>query len=216
LPRGRAQNAPTRRIASGRAAPRSRPAAPGLLDSLAAAESAVLLGELVRRRPALRREAEAIARELLAPPAIADTADAVCASVCQLDWDDMNRVAGKHAWGFVEPTEAAWQLLESSVTVFMDDMKRRMDIGLPAAAEAVCLGIVRGLHEAEELGNEILDHAPDFPVEHAGYVLEEFLRMAPRGSRAAATRRLMAGIEKEVPGWSKLLRPISRRRTKGR
>jgi len=32
-----------------------------------------------------------------------------------LDYEDLNARAGSHKWGYVEPSEAAWEILEETV-----------------------------------------------------------------------------------------------------
>lgn len=49
-----------------------------------------------------------------------------------MDYDDLNARAGRHEWGYVEPTEAAWEILEETVEPFREDMKRHLDLGLEA------------------------------------------------------------------------------------
>lgn len=38
--------------------------------------------------------------------------------------------AGRQGWGYVEPTEAAWELLEGALNPFLDEMRRRVELGL--------------------------------------------------------------------------------------
>jgi hypothetical protein len=55
-------------------------------------------------------------------------------SVTGLDMDDLKGRAGKHSWGYVEPAEAAQELLQESIAGHLDDMERRLDLELEAAA----------------------------------------------------------------------------------
>jgi hypothetical protein len=75
-----------------------------------------------------------------------NTAEEVLDAVTSLDLDSLNDRAGSHSWGYVEPTEAAWELLEEAVEDIVADMKRSMDLGLETTAETICVGIVVGLH----------------------------------------------------------------------
>src|SRR2546430_12263331 len=47
---------------------------------------------------------------------------------------DLNARAGSHEWGYVEPSEAAWEILEETVEPVLDDMKRHIELGLEAEA----------------------------------------------------------------------------------
>jgi hypothetical protein len=188
-----------------------KPTATGLLDRLAANELATVLHTLLQRHGELRSEAEEIAVAVASSPSVENIADDVFASVTGLDMDDLNGRAGAHSWGYVEPSEAAQELLEGAVEPQFQDMKRRMDLGLGPAAEAVCAGIVLGLYRARrEKSGELLNWAPDFPAEHAGFVMEEYLDGYPAGKRRAACDSLAAALTKLVPEWSRMISEIAK------
>jgi hypothetical protein len=42
--------------------------------------------------------------------------------------------AGSHEWGYVEPWEAAWEILKETAEPVLDDMKRHIELGLEAEA----------------------------------------------------------------------------------
>jgi hypothetical protein len=91
-------------------------------------------------------------------------------------------------------------------------MKRRIDLGPDAGAEVVCAGIVLGLFRASrEKSDGVLDWAPDFPADHAGYVIEEYLAPLPQSKRRDAGNRLSAALEISVPEWSDMISNITKR-----
>jgi hypothetical protein len=49
-----------------------------------------------------------------------------------------------HAYGYVEPTEAAWELVEEAVMPFIEDIKRRVEAGQQEAALNTCVGVILG------------------------------------------------------------------------
>jgi hypothetical protein len=90
-----------------------------------------------------------------------------------LDYEDLNARAGGHKWGSVEPSEAAWEILEETVEPVLDDMKRHIELGLEAEALEICKGMVLGLYRlSEREGGDILGWACDFPAEVARNSLE--------------------------------------------
>ena len=124
--------------------PRSRSdthAATSVLEQLKAHESAVVLKILLERHQTLREEAEQIATELVSSPSVDEVAEDVLAAVTLIGIDSVNARAGRTSWGYVDPTEAAWELLEEALEDVISDMKRRMALGLGNAAEAMCRGI---------------------------------------------------------------------------
>lgn len=174
---------------------------PGFLEALSALEAASVLTSLVARHPELRSEVEAIAREALNGDSFLEIADDVEAAVLQYGYDDLNGRAGGHSWGYVEPTEAAWELLEEAVQPFIDDMTRYLSAGLEEPARRSCQGVLLGLYRARGGGgNDILGWAPDFPSEESDYVLDIW----SKGGEAEKTvqRRLSRDFVCEhIPEW---------------
>lgn len=110
-----------------------------------------------------------------------DVADEVEASVQDLDLDDLHARAGGHEDGYVEPTQAAWDILEETMEPFLDDIKRHMELGLEYEAIEICQGVVLGLYRIEQGKNgKIVEWAPDFPGEAAGSAIEA-LRTGGKG-----------------------------------
>jgi len=191
-----------------------------VLERLETAEAEGVLRRLLAAHPALRAEAETIARSQMGTVSFEVVADEVDEAARSLDIDDLNRRAGRHEWGYVEPTEAAWEILEETVQPYIVDIKRRIDLGLEADALEICKGVVLGLHRIEQAkAGGLLEWAPDFPAEAAGDVLETWCRGA--GARKVAgrgPRRIRPPLPQEftdglVPAWREMIeRIVSRRR----
>src|SRR5580704_6553884 len=103
-----------------------------LLDRLTPDEADAVLQGLLKRHPELRPEAEELARNRATSSSIEEIVDEVFCAVSSVGLDELNQRAGSHRWGYVEPVEAAWELLEESLEHLIDDMKRQVDVGLTA------------------------------------------------------------------------------------
>ena len=121
------------------------------------------------------------------------------------------RFAGQaHLWGYLEPSEAANELLEASIEDLVEDMKRKAELGLAPAAEAMCAGIVCGLYRARRTESDgALGWDPDFPAERAGYTVEELVRAYPPAARQAALERLAEVLVREAPEWAEMFRRLA-------
>ena len=139
------------------------------LHQLKDGEAAALFRSLLTKHPELSAEAETLAASVIRDVAMEDIARATEDAVRALDLDDLNSRAGSHAYGYVEPTEAAWELIEEAVMPLIEDIRRRLDAGQPDAALATCAGIVLGLYRVRQDANDgCLGWAPDAPAEMAG------------------------------------------------
>ena len=83
-----------------------------------------------------------------------------------LDLDDLD--AGPRAAGYVEPSEAAWAVIENVTAPYFRDLERRVKLGHEDEATELCKGIVLGLYRAEQRGFELLEYAEEWPVRTGG------------------------------------------------
>ena len=109
----------------------------------------------------------------------AEDQDAVALDVesalCGLDIEDLNGRAGYHRGvGYVDPSEAADEILDEALQPFLDDLQRRARLGLRPAVVELAVGILRGLYRCREGASEsLLEYSPDFAVERASDVLDQ-------------------------------------------
>lgn len=134
------------------------------------AERASVLAALVEHDPSLRQRAEEFARRHLATVEIPAVADTVTDALLQLGTEDLANRAGPRRHGYVEPNEAAWQLLEQVLDPWIDDLNRRAQLGLHGAAVDLGNALLHALVCAEERAEQTNDcllreWAPDFPAE---------------------------------------------------
>jgi hypothetical protein len=117
-----------------------------VLDRLTPAELAVVLSQLLAAQHELVEHAEHLARQQVAQV----DADAVAEDVAAaLRWIDVDQLAGRagrvRGRGYVHESEAAYELLEEAVQPYLDDLQRRVALGMPEAVLGLGVGIIRGL-----------------------------------------------------------------------
>lgn len=191
---------------SSRKARRAKRKAP-VLERLSPQEAQVVLGRLLEAHPDLYSKAESIACSRLGEVNFETIAGDVEEAVRALDLDVLHGRAGRHAWGYVEPTDAAWEILEEAVKPFVANMKRRAEMGLDAEALEICNGVVLGLYRVKEGdGGELLGYAPDFPEEAAGDTLAIW-RTRGRGKKKTAGAPPRRSPSRVPPGVRRPLRP---------
>ncbi len=188
----------------------------GTLDQVTADEAATVLRVLLKKHPDLTKEVEALAKSVIGDVSIEGVADEVEDAVRALDLDDLNSRAGRHAHGYVEPSQAACDLVEEAVTPFIEDMERRAEAGQNEAALTTCVGIVLGLYRLRDKdGDEFLGWAVDSPDEMAGEAVVT-LRKALRKAKTArhdlkGSASLPAIFRETTPEWAEMLERCWRR-----
>ena len=181
----------------------AKSAPPSLLERLSPQEAMTVLKQLLEVHPDLRAEAEQFATDCVSSSSIEDMAQEVHGRITGIDLDDLNGRAGKHSWGYVEPGEAAMELMDESIQDLEYDMKRKAELGLVPAARAVCAGIVQGLYQARDADSDgALGWAPDFPGEHADYIVGEYIRACPPAARKEARKSLNTILVSCAPKWA--------------
>ena len=190
----------------GSAAPRKTDS----LNRLKGDEAATVLRLLVKGHHELAKEVESLAKSAIGDVSMEDVADEVEDALRSLTLDDLNDRAGPKADGYVEPTEAAWELVEEEVTPFLDDITRRAESGHFDAALATCVGVVLGLYRLRHSGGDpFLGWAADSPDEMAGEAVVT-LRQALRHAKTARmdlkeSASLPAIFRETAPEWVEML-----------
>src|ERR1044071_1811112 len=140
-------------------------------------ESARVLRALLERHPGRIAEAEELAAATVTDVDAQVIADDVEQAVLGVDIDQLNTRAGRTRWGYVEPTDAAWELLGEAIDPFLAQMTRHIELAFEAAAIAQCAGIVLGLHRCRgKNSDELLGWAEDFPAETACHAVATLTR----------------------------------------
>jgi hypothetical protein len=121
-----------------------------------------VLAALLRAHPTLRSEAERLARDLLEPGDRAQFAREVTDVLMALRlWDLAERAGRQWGGGYLEPHEAAFELLTEAVQPYLDDVQRRARARSPHAATEIGMGLLLGLYACREVddNDRLLAHA---------------------------------------------------------
>lgn len=148
------------------------------LNALRASEKSAVLDELLKSSPGLIDAAEQFARELLRETSAEAIAAEVEWALGTLSSDELNGRAGRQRWGYVDPTEAAWEILGEAVEPYSRDIARLVDLGLSDAATETALGVVAGLYRCRRCddGELLLSWAPDFADDHVDGVMDQLVK----------------------------------------
>jgi hypothetical protein len=132
-------------------------------------------------------------------------------ATCHPDHNPNSR-AGSHRWGYKEPTDAAWELLEETVEPFLEDMKRQAELQSPATAVEILKDVVVGLYRLrhEPDGGTVLGWAPDFAAQSAMWAVEMWSTGGGGTWKVRRARRDRATfpealVETYVPEWRTLI-----------
>ena len=100
--------------------------------------------------------------------------------------------------------EMAQHTLDTTMAPYLEDLQRKIEVGLKEAAQATCLGIVIGLYHAREgyADDSLLAQAPDFCEKEAYYVVDILARQS--GKLHRHRWMLPEDARSSIPEWSRL------------
>ena len=171
------------------------------LKAMTAAEKGELLDALLTDQPTLRDRVEALAAARMSAGDRGAVAEEVESVLRGLDIDQLNGRAGyRRGVGYVEPGEAADELLDEALQPFLDDLARRGTLGMTAAAAECAVGILDGLYRCRDGGSEsLLEYTPDYGIERASDVVAR--------CRALRVDLPVDDLVELLPEWDAVLRP---------
>ena len=102
-------------------------------------------------------------------------ADNVFNSLNSIDVEDLWSNSGKTRYGYSEPTEVAYEMLDGEVSVFIREMKQYRDLGMYKEEKEYCKGILAGvLRYGNEGKNEFRDWTADDSYTIADNIIYEW------------------------------------------
>jgi hypothetical protein len=107
--------------------------------------------------------------------------------------------AGSTRHGYVEPGEAADQMIEETIDPYLEELKKYQALGMNVQANQMCKGLLLGLYKFErESTSEFKSWAPDVPVAFAEEVVSIWREEEPT---CADIKALRAFVEDKLCGW---------------
>jgi len=157
-------------------------------------EARRVLVTLIKENSSCIKKAYDIAIKIAAAVDVNEIMDDVFGALDNLDMDDLSSRSGRTRYGYVEPSDAAWELFEEKIQPFIDEIMRNYKRELPDVAKAYCIGIVKGLKCYEKSSSsDLADWLPDAPGECIYTVVEEWKKGNPSDADIAEVMDVVKG-----------------------
>lgn len=134
------------------------------LKSLRPHESSAVLHALLKAHPDLVTEAEGLAAGLLDGASWAPVGEDVEYALRSLPVEALGDRAGYHPGrGYIHECDAAGEIVQETLEPYLDDIARRLALGMAASAHQVAAGVLAGLRacDGEHGGDGLLGYAGD-------------------------------------------------------
>ena len=170
-----------------------------IIDQLSPTDALAILKTLAASDEELARRIAELALAHLKGVEPEEVAAVLHESLEALEVEEVWDRAGETRHGYVEPGEAADQMIEEVLEPFLEELKKYQKLGLSIEARRLCMGLLAGLYRFEHVSiSEFKNWAPDSPIIFAEEVVETWKTGSPgRADRAA----VKAFIEDELGGW---------------
>jgi hypothetical protein len=173
---------------------------PNFLDSISPDDALQILKLMAQRDFEIRKKIDATAREVLANIDVDGVAAQVQMDLELLNVEEVWDRAGSTREGYVEPGDAAWELLEEALHPFMEELAKHKKLSMINEADLLSMGILKGIYQfSKESTTEFKDWAVDAPEEYFGRVLDDW-KKGPSGRKRAI--KMEAFIETRCPDWA--------------
>jgi hypothetical protein len=122
-------------------------------------------------------------------------------------YDELNSLEVEEVWdragptrhGYIDPTEAAYEMVEEVIEPYLEKLKKYQELGMNTEANRMCMGLLLGLYQFDhESTSEFKDWAPDAPSSFAWTVVDAW---KARSRSQADVKAVKAFIEDKLGGW---------------
>ena len=170
-----------------------------IIDQLSPNDALAILKALARDDEALAARIAEVATAHLSEVDPEDVAIVLYSELDALAVEEVWDRAGPTRHGYVDPGEAADQMVEEIIEPYLEELKKYQALGMNAEANRMCMGLLLGLYRFDdESTSEFKDWAPDAPSVFAEEVVTVWKDGAP--SRAAL-KALRTFVEEELGRW---------------
>ncbi len=146
-----------------------------ILEQITAEDAFAILRILAEEDKHVRERIEQIAKEYLSKVDSEDIASEVYLELASLEVEEVWDQSGSTRYGYVEPTEKAWEMFEDALEPFIEKLRKYKKLSMNKEAKTYCMGILKGIYQFEkESTSEFKDWAVDAPAEYFKSVLDEW------------------------------------------
>lgn len=128
------------------------------LSTLSDYQAQRVLAHLLQENQELVPAAATIARKILSGIDEDEISEQVRNTLSELDVQDLWEESGKTRYGYVDPYDHSYEMMEDKIEPFLDEMEQYLNREMPNDALAYCRGIIKGIcvymsDEAGEFAN---------------------------------------------------------------
>ncbi|MBI3372869.1 MAG: hypothetical protein HY017_14080 [Betaproteobacteria bacterium] len=170
------------------------------LESISGADALAILKILAARDENLAQAIDAVAKQLFSRVEMDEVAANVQMELEALDVEEIWDRAGANRDGYVDPGEAALEMLEEALQPFRDEVDKYKQLSMLREADVACQGILKGTYDFHtKSSTEYEQWAADVPSEYFGAVLDAWKKLF---AGRPPFPRMAAFLHTHCPDWA--------------
>lgn len=174
-----------------------------IIKQLSPPEALAILNVLAKEDKRLAQRIAELALARLSEVEAEEVAEAVYSELDALTPEEVWDRAGRKRQGYVEPMEAAYQMIDETLDLHLEQLKKYQALGLSAQANQLCMGLLWALYRFErESKSEFKNWAVDAPGECAQIVIKAWKAGHPGKKDKTAFKQF---ADEELTLWGALV-----------
>jgi len=170
-----------------------------ILDKINADDGLAILKILAKKDTSLLKRIEDAALEYFSEVEVEEIADEVFCELDSLEVEDVWDQSGSKRYGYVDPNEKAWEMLEAAIEYYLVELKKYQGLEMDEEAKKYCMGILKGIYKFEkESKNEFKGWATDAPGDNFKRVFDKWKE---RCTNPNDIKEMKSFVKKDFPGW---------------
>jgi len=169
------------------------------VSDLTGVEAVEVLRRLWDEGGAIREAVRAQIEDVLTGVVVEHVADAVFADLDGIAVEDLWDRSGPSPFGYTEPTEETWAMIEQTLAPYVGELERYLRLGWSEESLRYCVGLLEGIHAfGTESDTEFRSWAPDDPEHAFHWVLNKWTDVI---SDSELRERMADELGRRCPNW---------------
>jgi len=170
-----------------------------ILDKINPDVAFAILEILAREDTSIAKRIEKIAMEQLREIDVDDIASQLYFELDSIPVEDVWENSGSTRYGYVEPTELAWEMFEEALEPFLEELKKYQGLSMDVEVKKCCMGILKGIYKFEKESNsEYKDWAVDAPKDFFRSVQSDWKKSS---KNKKDVQKMEEFVKKNFQGW---------------
>lgn len=170
-----------------------------IIDQINEKEAYIFLKRLAEEDEDVKKRIEKIALDYWSEVEVSEIEGQVFFELESIQVEELWNRSGKKRYGYVEPSEEAWEMFREGLEPFIRQMRKYQNLSMHEEAKKYCLGILKGIYKfGKEEPTQFAEWATDAPYNYFEVVFDKWKEKHENEDDVEEVEDI---IEKEMNDW---------------